>query len=646
MHARRAARVATGGSRAQVGPACAALGPLRAARRALALTAAIVGFGVFSSAVGTGALPTASLPAFGVTNGDGSLSTVAELGDVNGDGYGDYAVGLPSSDAGGADSGIVYVFLGHGGALPATPTAVNLASASFRIIGHGGEMLGYTVVGNDVNNDGLRRHRDRRAHGRAAGQERRRRRLRDLRPRQPGRRQHDDALARGPTNDPTNPATPSPLGSRYDGFQQDSHTGMSLAALPDVNGDGYSDLAVGSPDANLHRPGGGGVAVLYGKPQGVHITLNDLWENGYPYFFHVDFPALDNQHVGASVASVGDMTGDGQPDIAIGAPQADFNGADSGSVWIISAHLPPIVGCTQASGRRPAVCPWIKLNGLTAGAGLPHRRRRGGRSARHLARRRRRPERRRHPRPRDRRGGRLAERPRRLGRGRRRPGPGRQATRDLAVAPPLQTIYGPVAGAGLGASLAAAGDVDGDGRDDLLAGAPGEAAAAGAAYLVRGRPRHDLRPRAGGGEDRTGGRRLDDRQHRRRRFALDGAGADALVAAPGANGSGAWYVVGGSGTPVLPPPPGSPAPPPAAGAAAAPPRRPPQPAGAAATPPSPPATATAAGRPTTAPAVPSRRPLRRPRRRPSRSSRKRRRSFRSARSRSPRRSTRSSRASA
>ena len=108
--------------------------------------------------------------------------------------------------------------------------------------------------------------------------------------------------------------------------------------------------------------------MLYGKPQGVHITLNDLWENAYPYFFHVDFPALDDQHIGTSVASVGDMTGDGQPDIAIGAPQADPNGRiDAGSVWIISAHLPPIVGCTQAS---PAgVCPWIKLNGLTAGQG-------------------------------------------------------------------------------------------------------------------------------------------------------------------------------------------------------------------------------------------------------------------------------------
>ena len=43
------------------------------------------------------------------------------------------------------------------------------------------------------------------------------------------------------------------------------------------------------------------------------------------------------------------MTGDGSPDIAVGAPQADLNGrTDSGSVWIISGHLPPIdAGCSN-----------------------------------------------------------------------------------------------------------------------------------------------------------------------------------------------------------------------------------------------------------------------------------------------------------
>ena len=55
---------------------------------------------MFSGGVGDGALPTASLPAFGVTAGNGSLSTVAELGDINGDGFGDYAIGMPSADVG------------------------------------------------------------------------------------------------------------------------------------------------------------------------------------------------------------------------------------------------------------------------------------------------------------------------------------------------------------------------------------------------------------------------------------------------------------------------------------------------------------------------------------------------------------------
>ena len=39
----------------------------------------------------------------------------------------------------------------HGGALPATPTAVDLAAASVTISGHAGEMLGYSIVGDDVN---------------------------------------------------------------------------------------------------------------------------------------------------------------------------------------------------------------------------------------------------------------------------------------------------------------------------------------------------------------------------------------------------------------------------------------------------------------------------------------------------------------
>ena len=294
----------------------------------------------------------------------------------------------------------------------------------------------------------------------------------------------------------TNPAPHSPIGSRYDGFLQNGHMGMSLAVLPDVNGDGYADVATGSPDADLHRPGGGAVAVLYGKPSGEHISLTDLWSAGYPYFFHVDFPDLDNQHIGESVAAVPDMTGDGWPDLAIGAPQADPGGRiDAGSVWIISGHLPPIdAGCTGMN--LDASCPWIKLNALTAaqgyridgavaGEGI-------GSSLAAVG---------------DQNGDGLPDlaigasaaspgRPHERGRGRRDGGAGRLGRRPTPTRR-CERIWGLSAGAGLGASVAGAGDIDGDRRIDLLAGAPGEASYAGAAYFVRGHAGCDLgsRPR-------------------------------------------------------------------------------------------------------------------------------------------------------
>jgi hypothetical protein len=530
----------------------------------LALTAAIAGTAVLSGGVSDGALPASSLPAFGVTAGNGSLSTVAELGDVNGDGIGDYAIGMPSADVGSsADAGMVYVFLGRAGQLAPTPTSLALSQAAFTITGHAGEMLGYKVVGDDVNADGLAdiaigapmAGAPSKSGGGAV--------YVVFGSRNPAGLSTTALSFAGYTNATTNPATPSLLGSRYDGFQQNAHTGMALAALPDVNGDGYNDIAVGAPDANLHRPGGGGVAVLYGKPRGVHITLNDLWEAGYPYYFHADYPARDgtlDQHVGESVANVGDMTGDGYDDIAVGAPQADFNGPDSGSVWIISGHLPPIdAGCSGMNVDNS--CPWLRLYQLTAaqgyridgaqagdglGSSLARVGDQNGDGIPDLAI-----------------GASAASPNGRSGSGEIVVVAGRRSSGNvnLAGSPPLQRIDGAQAGAGLGASLAAAGDVDGDGRVDIFAGSPGESAFAGAAYLVRGAPgaisdlaqaTSKIAPAGAGaqvGSSVAAG------------SSLDGAGADVLVSAPGA---GAAYIAGNAGgTPILPPPavPVTPAPP-------------------------------------------------------------------------------------
>ncbi len=119
------------------------------------------------------------------------------------------------------------------------------------------------------------------------------------------------------------------------------------------------------------------------------------------------------------------------------------------------------------------------------------------------------------------------------------------ATDDLATAPPLQRIDGAMAGAGLGASIAAAGDVDGDGHVDILAGAPGESYFTGAAYLVRGAADTytDLGTRPGqaaAGGPRRAGRQLG----RRRRSRSTAAGVDGLIAAPGASGA---FIVNAAG---------------------------------------------------------------------------------------------------
>ena len=482
---------------------------MRRPRLALALAGLVTGAGVFSSSVGIGALPTSTLPVYGVTSGEGSRATVAELGDVNGDHIDDYAVGMPSSDAGGTDSGIVYVFLGKAGAATPTATSLNLASASFRITGHGGEMLGYALAGGDLNGDGRAdiaigapmAGAPAKSNGGAVyivyGQT------------SPTDLSTTTLSTAGYTNDPTAPATQSPLGSRYDGFQVDSHTGMTLAVTPDVNvrngnagsdGAGLNDLIIGMPDAALHRPGGGGVAVLYGKRTSVHINLSDLWEAGYPYYFHIDYPALDNQHVGESVAAVGDVTGDGVPDVALGAPQADPGGrVDAGSVWIISGDLPEI---EPAAASRQST-PRARGSSSTRSArhrptGSTARPRATGSAARSPTWATRtatasRTSRSAPPPP-----------PRAGARARARPSSSRAATAsphvDLATSPPLERIDGAMAGAGLGASLAAAGDVDGDGHDRPPGGRARRVLVQRRRLPRARRAEHRQRPRPGAGQ--------------------------------------------------------------------------------------------------------------------------------------------------
>ena len=488
-------------------------------RSLFALAAVAVGLGLFSSSVGSGALPASSLPMFGVTNGDGSLSTVAELGDINGDGFGDYAVGLPSSDVGGTDSGIVYVFLGQAGALGA---GADLAQPGRRLLhDHGPRGRDARLLDRRRRRQRRRpqRHRHRRADGRRAQQERWRRGLRRLRLREPRQCLDELALGRGPHERPGQSQHDLADDPRQPLRRLHASTGTRACRWrrsPTSTATGCHDLAVGAPDAGLHPPGGGGVAVLYGKPPGVHITLNDLWENGYPYFFHIDFPPLANQHVGTSVASVGRH--DRRRPARHRGRRAAGRLQRQGRLRLGLDHQrPPAADRRLHPGVAGRHLPVDQAQQPRAERGLSHRRRRrraiswaarwpasATRTATASATSRSAPA--------------GASPAGRAGAGEVVvvAGQADAVTRDLAVTAPLQTIIGARGRCRARRVARRCRRRRGDGHVDMVIGAPGDSSSAGAVYLVLGARRHHLRPRPDCSQDRARGRGRDERQLRSR----------------------------------------------------------------------------------------------------------------------------------
>jgi hypothetical protein len=96
--------------------------------------------------------------------------------------------------------------------------------------------------------------------------------------------------------------------------------GSDLAGGGDVNGDGYSDVVVGSP--TVGSPSFDGRAYLYlGSAAGV--ASDPAW--------FIERPGADDW-LGAAVANIGDFNGDGFSDVVISAIGSDTGAIDGGSV--------------------------------------------------------------------------------------------------------------------------------------------------------------------------------------------------------------------------------------------------------------------------------------------------------------------------
>jgi len=95
-----------------------------------------------------------------------------------------------------------------------------------------------------------------------------------------------------------------------------ANNGTAVASAGDVNDDGYVDVITGAPTS-----GAGSAEVRSGFDGSVLFTLSG---------------DSVGDRFGAAVCGTGDVNGDGRDDVAVGAPDDDNNGADSGMVRVYS----------------------------------------------------------------------------------------------------------------------------------------------------------------------------------------------------------------------------------------------------------------------------------------------------------------------
>ena len=116
-------------------------------------------------------------------------------------------------------------------------------------------------------------------------------------------------------------------GFKLSGAAAGDHSGYSVSAAGDVNGDGYDDLIVGAPDADSNGLTSGASYVVFGQASGFAANINLSILNGTGGFKLSGIEANDQS--GFSVSGAGDVNGDGFSDLIIGAPIANIGHGES-----------------------------------------------------------------------------------------------------------------------------------------------------------------------------------------------------------------------------------------------------------------------------------------------------------------------------